>query len=88
MNGRLIMTLQPIILRHYGFFYVTLISNMRVCVCSWNLPGPENYALQYADGVQTYITESVSHIYCMYTSIQVFNSESVQLMFTTLGNRP
>lgn len=27
---------------------------------SWNLPGPENYALQYADGVQTYITESVS----------------------------
>uniref|UniRef100_A0A8C6T287 Engulfment and cell motility 3 n=1 Tax=Neogobius melanostomus TaxID=47308 RepID=A0A8C6T287_9GOBI len=24
----------------------------------WNLPGPENYALQYADGVQTYITES------------------------------
>uniref|UniRef100_A0A7N9AWN4 Engulfment and cell motility 3 n=1 Tax=Mastacembelus armatus TaxID=205130 RepID=A0A7N9AWN4_9TELE len=33
-------------------------------VCDgWNLPGPENYALQYADGVQTYITESVSHIY-------------------------
>uniref|UniRef100_A0A3B4VIK1 Engulfment and cell motility 3 n=1 Tax=Seriola dumerili TaxID=41447 RepID=A0A3B4VIK1_SERDU len=29
----------------------------------WNLEGPENYALQYADGVQTYITESVSHIY-------------------------
>uniref|UniRef100_A0A665TG06 Engulfment and cell motility protein 3-like n=1 Tax=Echeneis naucrates TaxID=173247 RepID=A0A665TG06_ECHNA len=28
-------------------------------VCDgWNLPGPENYALQYADGVQTYITES------------------------------
>lgn len=27
---------------------------------SWNLPGPENYALQYADGVQTYITELVS----------------------------
>uniref|UniRef100_H3CTT1 Engulfment and cell motility 3 n=1 Tax=Tetraodon nigroviridis TaxID=99883 RepID=H3CTT1_TETNG len=27
-------------------------------VCDgWNLPGPENYALQYADGVQTYITE-------------------------------
>ncbi|KAK7891145.1 hypothetical protein WMY93_023108 [Mugilogobius chulae] len=24
----------------------------------WNLPGPDNYALQYADGVQTYITES------------------------------
>lgn len=32
-------------------------------MCSWNLPGPDNYALQYADGVQTYITESVSHIY-------------------------
>uniref|UniRef100_A0A8C9YLU2 Engulfment and cell motility 3 n=1 Tax=Sander lucioperca TaxID=283035 RepID=A0A8C9YLU2_SANLU len=33
-------------------------------VCDgWNLPGPENYALQYADGVQMYITESVSHIY-------------------------
>uniref|UniRef100_A0A7N8Y3B2 Engulfment and cell motility 3 n=1 Tax=Mastacembelus armatus TaxID=205130 RepID=A0A7N8Y3B2_9TELE len=31
-------------------------------VCDgWNLPGPENYALQYADGVQTYITESVKH---------------------------
>uniref|UniRef100_A0A3Q3J0G7 ELMO domain-containing protein n=1 Tax=Monopterus albus TaxID=43700 RepID=A0A3Q3J0G7_MONAL len=28
-------------------------------VCDgWNLLGPENYALQYADGVQTYITES------------------------------
>ncbi|KAM4553329.1 engulfment and cell motility protein 3 [Fundulus diaphanus] len=28
-------------------------------VCEgWNLPGPENYALQYADGVQLYITES------------------------------
>ncbi|KAM7396359.1 hypothetical protein PAMP_019404 [Pampus punctatissimus] len=28
-------------------------------VCDgWNLPGPDNYALQYADGVQTYITES------------------------------
>ncbi|KAM6973790.1 engulfment and cell motility protein 3 [Aplochiton taeniatus] len=28
-------------------------------VCDgWNLPGPGNYALQYADGVQTYITES------------------------------
>ncbi|KAI4885978.1 hypothetical protein NFI96_033064 [Prochilodus magdalenae] len=28
-------------------------------VCEkWNLSGPENYALQYADGVQTYITES------------------------------
>ncbi|XP_030628633.1 engulfment and cell motility protein 3 [Chanos chanos] len=28
-------------------------------VCDgWNLAGPENYALQYADGVQTYITES------------------------------
>uniref|UniRef100_A0A3Q2XY38 Engulfment and cell motility 3 n=1 Tax=Hippocampus comes TaxID=109280 RepID=A0A3Q2XY38_HIPCM len=28
-------------------------------VCDgWNLPGHENYALQYADGVQTYITES------------------------------
>ncbi|GAA6067211.1 engulfment and cell motility protein 3, partial [Tachysurus ichikawai] len=24
----------------------------------WNLPGPENYALQYADGAHTYITES------------------------------
>uniref|UniRef100_A0A9J8DAU1 Engulfment and cell motility 3 n=2 Tax=Cyprinus carpio TaxID=7962 RepID=A0A9J8DAU1_CYPCA len=31
-------------------------------VCDkWNLPGPDNYALQYADGVQTYITESVGH---------------------------
>uniref|UniRef100_A0A3Q2VS28 Engulfment and cell motility 3 n=1 Tax=Haplochromis burtoni TaxID=8153 RepID=A0A3Q2VS28_HAPBU len=30
-------------------------------VCDgWNLPGSENYALQYADGVQMYITESVS----------------------------
>uniref|UniRef100_A0A3Q1BEQ1 ELMO domain-containing protein n=1 Tax=Amphiprion ocellaris TaxID=80972 RepID=A0A3Q1BEQ1_AMPOC len=30
-------------------------------VCDgWNLPGPENYALQYTDGVQMYITESVS----------------------------
>uniref|UniRef100_A0A8C2FUJ2 Engulfment and cell motility 3 n=1 Tax=Cyprinus carpio TaxID=7962 RepID=A0A8C2FUJ2_CYPCA len=29
-------------------------------VCDkWNLPGPDNYALQYADGIQTYITESV-----------------------------
>ncbi|XP_017579849.1 engulfment and cell motility protein 3 isoform X1 [Pygocentrus nattereri] len=28
-------------------------------VCDkWNLSGPENFALQYADGVQTYITES------------------------------
>ncbi|KAK2838387.1 hypothetical protein Q7C36_013201 [Tachysurus vachellii] len=28
-------------------------------VCDkWNLPGPENYALQYADGAHTYITES------------------------------
>ncbi|XP_063053233.1 engulfment and cell motility protein 3 [Engraulis encrasicolus] len=28
-------------------------------VCDrWNLQGPDNYALQYADGVQTYITES------------------------------
>ncbi|XP_017274560.1 engulfment and cell motility protein 3 [Kryptolebias marmoratus] len=28
-------------------------------VCDgWNLPSPENYALQYADGVQMYITES------------------------------
>ncbi|XP_035654073.1 engulfment and cell motility protein 3 isoform X1 [Oncorhynchus keta] len=28
-------------------------------VCDgWNLPGPDNYALQYADGVQIYITES------------------------------
>ncbi|KAM9502076.1 engulfment and cell motility protein 3 isoform 1-T1 [Salvelinus alpinus] len=28
-------------------------------VCDgWNLPGPDNYAFQYADGVQTYITES------------------------------
>ncbi|XP_068595231.1 engulfment and cell motility protein 3 [Brachionichthys hirsutus] len=28
-------------------------------VCDgWNLPGHENYAVQYADGVQTYITES------------------------------
>ncbi|KAF7225213.1 engulfment and cell motility protein 3 isoform X1 [Nothobranchius furzeri] len=28
-------------------------------VCDgWTLPGPENYALQYADGVQMYITES------------------------------
>ncbi|KAM8861424.1 engulfment and cell motility protein 3 [Synchiropus picturatus] len=28
-------------------------------VCDgWNLAGPDNYALQYADGVQTYITES------------------------------
>ncbi|XP_046890202.1 engulfment and cell motility protein 3 isoform X1 [Hypomesus transpacificus] len=28
-------------------------------VCDgWNLQGPENHALQYADGVQTYITES------------------------------
>uniref|UniRef100_A0A3Q1H4R2 Engulfment and cell motility 3 n=1 Tax=Acanthochromis polyacanthus TaxID=80966 RepID=A0A3Q1H4R2_9TELE len=30
-------------------------------VCDgWNLPGPENYALQYTDGVQMYITESSS----------------------------
>ncbi|XP_056106946.1 engulfment and cell motility protein 3-like isoform X3 [Rhinichthys klamathensis goyatoka] len=28
-------------------------------VCEkWNLQGPDNYALQYADGIQTYITES------------------------------
>ncbi|XP_065147833.1 engulfment and cell motility protein 3 [Paramisgurnus dabryanus] len=28
-------------------------------VCDkWNLAGPDNFALQYADGVQTYITES------------------------------
>ncbi|MED6245390.1 Engulfment and cell motility protein 2, partial [Ilyodon furcidens] len=28
-------------------------------VCDgWNLPGPDNYALQYTEGVQMYITES------------------------------
>uniref|UniRef100_A0A671NC58 Engulfment and cell motility protein 3-like n=1 Tax=Sinocyclocheilus anshuiensis TaxID=1608454 RepID=A0A671NC58_9TELE len=33
-------------------------------VCDkWNLPGPDNYALQYADGIQTYITESVGHFH-------------------------
>ncbi|KPP77666.1 engulfment and cell motility protein 3-like, partial [Scleropages formosus] len=26
--------------------------------CKWNLQGPDNYALQYADSVQTYITET------------------------------
>uniref|UniRef100_A0A7N6F9Q4 ELMO domain-containing protein n=1 Tax=Anabas testudineus TaxID=64144 RepID=A0A7N6F9Q4_ANATE len=54
-------------------------------VCDgWNLPGPENHALQYADVVQTYITESVSHIYNMYKSIQIFfcTRESVQLMLS------
>lgn len=38
------------------------IEIVRLCRLRWNLPGPDNYALQYADGVQTYITESVSHI--------------------------
>lgn len=42
-----------------------------VCVFRWNLPGPDNYALQYADGVQTYITESVSHI-CTQINISVY----------------
>lgn len=42
--------------------YQHYIVTTRVCVLlRWNLPGPDNYALQYADGVQTYITESVSH---------------------------
>lgn len=38
------------------------VSNLLISAVppSWNLPGPDNYALQYADGVQTYITELVS----------------------------
>uniref|UniRef100_A0A672ZFA0 ELMO domain-containing protein n=1 Tax=Sphaeramia orbicularis TaxID=375764 RepID=A0A672ZFA0_9TELE len=48
-------------------------------VCDgWNLPGPDNYALQYADGVQTYITESVSHI-CV--RIVINTAESGREMF-------
>uniref|UniRef100_A0A671N840 Engulfment and cell motility protein 3-like n=1 Tax=Sinocyclocheilus anshuiensis TaxID=1608454 RepID=A0A671N840_9TELE len=39
-------------------------------VCDkWNLPGPDNYALQYADGIQTYITESIQ----MYTTTVACN---------------
>lgn len=46
-----------------SLYHSTICIILIVClhVCSWNLPGPDNYALQYADGVQTYITESVSH---------------------------
>lgn len=36
----------------------------------WNLQGPDNYALQYADGVQTYITESVSNAILSFTSTE------------------
>uniref|UniRef100_A0A8C1HKI1 Engulfment and cell motility 3 n=2 Tax=Cyprinus carpio TaxID=7962 RepID=A0A8C1HKI1_CYPCA len=48
-------------------------------VCDkWNLPGPDNYALQYADGVQTYITESCNgHGRCaedLYKGIQSSDS--------------
>uniref|UniRef100_A0A8C5GYC1 Engulfment and cell motility protein 3-like n=1 Tax=Gouania willdenowi TaxID=441366 RepID=A0A8C5GYC1_GOUWI len=44
-------------------------------VCDgWNLPGPENYALQYADGVQTYITESGCCAEDLYKGIQSSDS--------------
>uniref|UniRef100_A0A674P036 Engulfment and cell motility 3 n=1 Tax=Takifugu rubripes TaxID=31033 RepID=A0A674P036_TAKRU len=44
-------------------------------VCDgWNLPGPENYALQYADGVQTYITESGRCAEDLYKGIQSSDS--------------
>ncbi|TRY54536.1 hypothetical protein DNTS_033402 [Danionella cerebrum] len=36
----------------------------------WSLPGPENYALQYADGIQTYITESGRCAEDLYKGIQ------------------
>ena len=47
-----------------------------VYLCSWNLPGPENYALQYTDGVQTYITESVSNEYIQVTKC-IYKKEPV-----------
>uniref|UniRef100_A0AAQ4S6Y5 Engulfment and cell motility 3 n=1 Tax=Gasterosteus aculeatus aculeatus TaxID=481459 RepID=A0AAQ4S6Y5_GASAC len=44
-------------------------------VCDgWNLPGPDNYALQYADGVQTYITESGRCAEDLYKGIQSSDS--------------
>ncbi|CAB1313556.1 unnamed protein product, partial [Coregonus sp. 'balchen'] len=45
-------------------------------VCDgWNLPGPDNYALQYADGVQTYITESGCCAEDLYKGIQSSDSD-------------
>uniref|UniRef100_A0A672QW97 Engulfment and cell motility protein 2-like n=1 Tax=Sinocyclocheilus grahami TaxID=75366 RepID=A0A672QW97_SINGR len=44
-------------------------------VCDkWNLPGPDNYALQYADGIQTYITESGRCAEDLYKGIQSSDS--------------
>lgn len=37
-----------------------LAPRLAVCPRRWSLPNAEHYALQYADGRQTYITESVS----------------------------
>uniref|UniRef100_A0A8C9S1J0 Engulfment and cell motility 3 n=1 Tax=Scleropages formosus TaxID=113540 RepID=A0A8C9S1J0_SCLFO len=40
--------------------YPQLIELDQVGLTVWNLQGPDNYALQYADSVQTYITETVN----------------------------
>lgn len=37
-----------------------LAPRLAACPRRWSLPNAEHYALQYADGRQTYITESVS----------------------------
>uniref|UniRef100_A0A673Y6P9 Engulfment and cell motility 3 n=1 Tax=Salmo trutta TaxID=8032 RepID=A0A673Y6P9_SALTR len=45
-------------------------------VCDgWTLPGPDNYSLQYADGVQTYITESGRCAEDLYKGIQSSDSD-------------
>lgn len=66
---------------YHSIVCVTVIVNIRFCVSvfSWNLPGPENYALQYADGVQTYITESVSHI-CLQINTNMYLHHVVGLV--------
>lgn len=71
--GKLIMTFHSVIYYHDSLYQCVI--SVCVCVYSWNLPGPDNYALQYADGVQTYITESVSRIS---TQIFIYTSESVR----------
>uniref|UniRef100_A0A3Q2FRK4 Engulfment and cell motility 3 n=1 Tax=Cyprinodon variegatus TaxID=28743 RepID=A0A3Q2FRK4_CYPVA len=39
-------------------------------VFSWNLPGPDNYALQYSEGAQMYITESGRRAEDLFKGIQ------------------
>ncbi|XP_006795852.2 engulfment and cell motility protein 3 [Neolamprologus brichardi] len=56
-------------------------------VCDgWNLPGSDNYALQYADGVQMYITESVSrqHVSTDVTFAQEFISRDGHLLLVKI----